>query len=129
MPLTVQTVCDFNPINPFAHADEAFKNQKLPKRIALNHIYRKLKRYPEKAQENYRKYLGEKLESSVEASIGSVTIPQYADCMHYVRTGQSYVLKPDENYHREFPSAPDKIFTHHAHHAYIYLIKNMMLDE
>ncbi len=129
MPLTVQTVYDFNPLNPFAHADEAFKNQKLPKRIALSHIYRKLKRHPEKAQENYRTYLGEKLESSVKKEVGNITIPEYTDCMHYVRTGQSLVLSPDENYHREFPSDPDKIFTHHAHHAYIFLIEHAMSKE
>jgi len=124
MPLSVQTTADFNPINPFTKVSESFKKQKLPQRIALNRVYNKLRRHPDKAVDNYIKYLGNKLESSVQSAAGEVQIPDYAPCMHYVRTGRSVVLKPDTTYHAEFPHNPDKIFTHHSHHAYIHQIRS-----
>ncbi|MDA3910900.1 MAG: lipase family protein [Bacteroidales bacterium] len=125
MPLSVQTTEDFNSINPFAKVSNRFKREKLPKRIALKRIYKLLKKHPEKAVRNYQKILGEKLTPSVNKAVGEITLPKFANSMHYVRTGQSYVLQPNELYHKRFPHNPDKIFTHHSHHAYICLINQI----
>jgi len=122
MPLSVQSTADFNPINPFAKVSEKFKQEKLPKRIALKRIYKLLKKHPEKAVKNYQKILGDKLTTRVNNAIGEITIPEFTNSMHYVRTGQSFILKPNEFYHEKFPHNPNKIFTHHSHHAYICLI-------
>lgn len=127
MPLSVQTTKDFNAINPFAKVSDRFKQEKLPKQIALKRIYKLLKKHPEKALKNYRNFFGEKLTPGICNAIGEITLPEFSNSMHYVRTGQSFVLQPNEAYHKKHPHNPDKIFTHHSHHAYICLI-NKIID-
>jgi hypothetical protein len=125
MPLSVQTTEDFNAINPFAKVSDRFKREKLPKRIALKRIYKLLKKHPEKAVTNYQNFLGDKLTPGVYNAIGEIILPDFSKCMHYVRTGQSFILQPNEVYHKKYPHNPDKIFTHHSHHAYICLINQI----
>jgi len=125
MPLSVQTTKDFNAINPFAKVSDKFKQEKLPKRIALKRIYKLLKKHPEKAMKNYQNFLGNKLTSGVNNAVGDISLPEFTNSMHYVRAGQSFILQPNAAYHEKYPHNPDKIFTHHSHHAYIFLIKQI----
>jgi hypothetical protein len=126
MPLAVQTVYDFNPINPFDAVGDVIGRTKPPQRIALRHVYRKLKRHPKRTMHYYRKYLGEKLKPTVDNHIQEIEFPDFVESMNYVRSGESVILTPTGAYHKSFPHNPENIFVHHSHHAYIMLIEEYM---
>ena len=65
VPISIQTLDDFNETNPFIHADDIIAKQKLTERIALKHVYKKLDKPTRKAQQNYQKYLGDEAHKMV----------------------------------------------------------------
>jgi len=125
VPLSIQTLDDFNATNPFLHIDELIKSQKLPARIVARHIYKKLDKPTRKAQKNYQKYLGELTEAMVKKKIDGLEVPEYVPTNNYVRTGTTIVLQPDADYWAEFPEDHKKIFNHHHHKPYLFLAERM----
>lgn len=121
-PFTVQTLDDFNETNPFKNADAIIKKQKFPTNIVLKHVYKKLDKPARKTQKNYEKYLGKMASKMVAKNLEGFVAPSYFSSSNYVRTGNTILLQPDAAYFLKFPESDTKIFTHHFHGAYLYLI-------
>ena len=127
VPFSLQTVHDFTEVNPFRHAEKEIKELKFPQRLVLKRIYTKLSKPSLKAQENYEKYLGEMVSKAVEKQIPSIQLPEYYESNNYVRTGQTIVLMPTEEYFDLFPNDPTNtaIWTHHGIKPYLFLIDRL----
>lgn len=125
VPISIQTVNDFNQTNPFVNARKGIKKQSFPKRVALNHVYGQLTKHTLRAQKRYQKYLGKKTSRFVKSQLKDIKIPKYVDSNHYVRTGNFIVLPVDETYYQRFPDSETKVFTHHMIQAYIYLAERL----
>lgn len=125
VPLTVQTVNDFNPTNPFSGAPAMIKKQKLMKRIALKYAYNSLSKPSLKAQKNYQKFLGNLASKTVSKNLNGYVPPEYYNSNDYVRTGTTIVLLADSAYFQKYPESKEKIFTHHFHPPYLYLTEKL----
>ncbi|UFH55722.1 lipase family protein [Spirosoma sp. KNUC1025] len=125
VPLTVQTVNDFNPTNPFAGAPAMIKKQKLIKRIALKYAYNSLSKPSLKAQKNYQKYLGKIASSTVRKNLNGYVPPEYYNSNDYVRTGNTIVLLADSAYFQKYPDSKENIFIHHFHPPYLNLAEKL----
>lgn len=126
VPLSVQTLDDFNKTNPFVFAKEYIKTQKFPNNLALKHVYKQLDKPSRTAQKRYQKYLGELTAKSVEKYIPGYSGPEYTSSSNYVRTGNTIVLLADEAYYKVYPNIPEKIFQHHFHMPYLYLLERQL---
>lgn len=124
-PVSVQTLNDFNTTNPFVNVQSVFKKQKFPKNVVMKHVFKKMEKPARKAQRNYEKYLGEMTSKLVESYLPDFIPPQYYPSSHYVRTGTSIVLNADEAYYKLFPDDKTKVFAHHAHTQYLYLLQQL----
>lgn len=120
-PISIQTLDDFNNTNPFKNAEQAIKQTKFPKRIALKKAYKDLSKPAKKAQRKYQKYLGKLVSTSVKSYLEEYEEPTYYNSNHYVRTGVIIVLMPDEEYNQLFPDSDEKLFVHHLMEAYMHL--------
>ena len=125
MPVSIQTLKDFNTVNPFINAKEIIKKQKFPKNLVLKHVLRKLDNPTKKAQKNYEKYLGKMTSKIVKQNIKDFTPPIYYSSNHYVRTGITIVLLPSDEYLKIYPDDPKILFPHHMHPQYLYLLERM----
>lgn len=125
VPMSIQTLNDFNIVNPFVNVDQIIKKQKLPARVVMKRIYKKLDKPTKKAQKNYEKYLGKMANKLVANKLEGLSVPDYVESNNYVRTGITIVLTPDQNYYDKFPNNPEAIFSHHFHHPYLYLAKRL----
>jgi pimeloyl-ACP methyl ester carboxylesterase len=125
VPLSIQTVNDFNATNPFAGAKGMIKKQKFLQRIVLRRVYNDLSRPALKAQRNYQKYLGRVAERTVAKNINGYVAPAYYNSNHYVRTGQTIVLRADSAYYTRFPDSQEKVFQHHFHPPYLFLAERL----
>ncbi|MCB0820892.1 MAG: lipase family protein [Bacteroidetes bacterium] len=123
VPFSIQTVDDFNEVNPFSDAKALINKQKQPIRFLLKKIYRKLSKPAKRARKNYQKYLGKYLSKIVSKKLDGTRPEEFFPSNNYVRTGQMWLLQPDEEYLKNNPMAHIKGFPHHMHHSYIYLIK------
>ncbi len=124
-PISIQTLDDFNKTNPFVHAEELIKQQKLPQRVALNFAYNKLDKPTRIAKDNYRKFLGEMTTKSIQEHIEGFRPPTFFDSNHYVRTGRTVVLFADEAYYERYPDNEEEPFIHHVFEPYLYLTERL----
>ena len=125
VPVTVQTVEDFNRPSPFTNARASIRKQKLKARIALGYAYNKLYKPTRKAQQNYQKILGDYTSKQVAALLPGFQAPRYFDSNDYVRTGNTITLLADEEYHRWNDRDSTFVFAHHFHPSYIYLAEKL----
>ena len=125
VPITIQTLDDFNETNPFVNAEEVIAQQKLTTRIALKRVYKKLNKPTRKAQKNYQRYLGDEAHKMVTEKIDGLKVPEYLPTSNYVRTGTHIILQPDEAYFQAFPNDSNDVFTHHTHRPYLYLTEKL----
>ena len=121
VPFSVQTIDDFNHVNPFRNAESTIKNQKFPERIVLKRIYNQLDKPTREAQRNFEKYLGNKATKLIQKTLPEFQMPEFYSSNNYVRTGNTIILQPDEEYLEKYPDNPDKIFMHHLHPPYLEL--------
>ena len=128
VPLTVQTLDDFNVTNPFVGAKGIIKKQKFPQRVALKYVYNRLSKPSRRAQKNYQKYLGNIAAGMVQKNIAGYTPSDYVNTNDYVRTGNTIVLLADAEYYKQFPDSREKIFMHHFHPPYLYLAQKLDLN-
>lgn len=127
VPFSIQTVNDFNATNPFANAKGAIRNEKFVRRIVLKSVYNSLSKPALKAQKNYQKYLGKVASNTVRKNLTDYVAPNYYNSNHYVRTGATIVLLADSAYYARYPDSKEKIFTHHFHPPYLYLMEKQWL--
>lgn len=127
VPFSIQTVNDFTAINPFRYANAVIKQQKFPQNIALRHIYNKLSRPGKKAQRNYQRYLGMMVSKMVRKQIPEYKNPNYFKSNYYVRTGNTIVLKPGNDYFSLYnnDAANKNIWQHHFPTQYLYLAERL----
>ena len=129
VPFSVQTVNDYNEINPFLYAKDVIKKQKFPKNLVLRHLYNKLDKPTKKAQRNFEKYLGEYISKQVGKRLPGVSVPGYYHSNHFVRTGTTILLKPTPEYYERFPAKKGDVFVNHYHQPYLFLIDKTKLEK
>lgn len=127
-PVTVQTLNDFNQVNPFINANGIIKKQSFFKRLALNYAYGKLRKPNDKAAKNYKKFLGTYIAKTIKKHLPYFEEPVYAPTIDYVRTGNTITLLADEDYFKLFSQDPEKIFIHHFHPPYLYLLDKLKME-
>ncbi len=125
MPISIQTLRDFNYSNPFTNAKWMIKKQKFPANLVLKHVYNQLDKPTKKAQKKYEKYLGDMAAQIIKQFIPEFEPPVLYSSNHYVRTGATIVLLPDDNYFQVYPDDSSKLFPHHFHDPYLFLLKQL----
>ena len=125
MPISIQTLKDFNNVNPFTNAKVLIKKQKFPANLVLKHVYNKLDKPTKQAQRNYEKFLGEMTSKIIKKNINGFSPPLYYSSNHYVRTGATIVLLPNDAYFKQFPDDSTKLFPHHFHAQYLLLLSQL----
>ncbi|QIP12527.1 lipase family protein [Spirosoma aureum] len=121
MPITIQTLEDFNQTNPFANIPDLLKKQKFPKNLALKYVFNKLSKPAQKARKNYQKYLGQFAGKYVKTNLKEYIPPTFYQSSHYVRTGTFVILLADEAYFKKYPDNKKTIFVHHLLEPYLNL--------
>ncbi|MDJ1480758.1 META domain-containing protein [Cytophagaceae bacterium YF14B1] len=129
VPLSVQTIHDFNTTNLFANARGIIKKQKFFQRIALNYVYNRLSKPSLKAQKRYQNYLGKMAYKLVKKNLNGYISPDYYSSNNYVRTGSIIVLLADEEYYKLYPDNKEKVFVHHFHAPYMYLTEKLAWNQ
>ncbi len=124
-PISIQAVNDFSEVNPFVNAKSAIKKQKFPKNMVLRHVYNQLEKPTRKAQKKYERYLGKMTSKIISETIEGYVAPEFYQSNHYVRTGTTIVLLPDEEYYIKYPNDPAQIFIHHPHPPYLELLERL----
>jgi len=122
-PFSIQTTADFNPANPFVLAKSAIKKAPLSKRLVMQYMYNSLDKPTKKANRRYQNRLGKTLEQFVRKTLPEFESPRYFNSNNYARTGLPVVLYADPEYYEYFPVDPEKIWTHHAFEAYLFLTR------
>ncbi|MDR7131447.1 hypothetical protein J2X69_003811 [Algoriphagus sp. 4150] len=127
VPFSVQTVDDFTSVNPFRHAKAVIKKQKFPVNIGLKRAYNQLSKPSQKAQKNYEKYLGKMVSQAVKKQLPAFERPVYYKSNYYVRTGNTIVLRADEEYFEIYSNSTDNpnIWQHHLPEQYLFLAQKL----
>ncbi len=127
VPFSIQTVDDFTNVNPFRGAKQTIKKQKLPARVALNHVYRKLSKPARQAQKNYERYLGNFVSKAVKKQLPDIKLPAYYQSNYYMPAGETIVLYPGEDYFELWNNDPanPNIWQHHFLVQYLYLAEKL----
>lgn len=125
VPFSVQTIYDFNTVNPFKDAKRLIKKTTGAKQILLKHVYRQLSKHPLKAQKKYERFLGHYLYKGIKRTLPDFEEPVYSKSNDYVRIGRTIVLLADEAYYKEYPDKINSVFCHHFFYQYYYLIAKL----
>ncbi|QJD95012.1 lipase family protein [Mucilaginibacter robiniae] len=120
-PFSIQTVHDFNTLNPFSNINEGTKNQSLLIRLYIKHVYNRLAKPPVRAVKNNQKYLGHLVYKFIKKTLPQFTEPAYAPTNLYVSCGTPIILMPNADYRQKFPDDTKNVFTHHLFWPYYYL--------
>lgn len=123
-PAVVQTINDFNEVNPFVDAKNTIKKQKFGLKIAMKVVYRNLVKPTHKAQQKNQKYLGNKTTKLVKKTLPELKLPPFANTSNYARAGNFITLQGNNDYYVLFPKDKERVFLHHLWDAYLYLIAN-----
>lgn len=124
-PISIQTLNDFNNVNPFTNASTLINKQKFPDKMVLKHIYNQLDKPTKRAQQKYEQYMGNMTSKIIKQHIKGYIPPEYYSSNHYVRTGTTIVLLPDDEYFKTYPDDPSRLFPHHFHAAYLALLDKL----
>jgi hypothetical protein len=125
VPISVQTMNDFNTTNPFKNARKIIRKLPFPKNILVGYMHNQLDKYNRKAVKQYQRYLGKVASKFVSKKLKGYKSPEYYDSSNYVRTGNMVILKPDAEYYEKFPDNDTTLFVHHGIKAYIYLAQKI----
>ncbi len=128
-PFSIQTLSDFNAVNPFSGVEKTLKKQRLPVRWYIGRIYRKMDKSTRKAEREFRKHLGHTLYGQVKKALPDFPEPEYAEGSNYMRAGIPVVLLPDEAYRKEFPDDKEKVFMHHGFWPYYLLVQKWYVSD
>jgi hypothetical protein len=120
-PFSLQTISDFNDVNPFRSFKEDLKDKPFTKRMVFKHVFNKLTKPSFKVQKEYKKYMGQVLSKYIEKDLTGLVPPEFTNSSYYSRTGTTIVLNPDEAYYRKFKDSGNDDFIHHHVTSYLYL--------
>lgn len=124
-PFSLQTLRDYNTLNPFTDVSKQLNKQSFLVRLYLKHVYNRLNRTSGKAQRVFTKYLGKTLYKQVKKSLPQYRQPTYAASMNYMRAGVPIVLQPDDAYREQFPDSSKNVFIHHGLWPYYGMMKRI----
>lgn len=124
-PLSVQAITDFNTTNPFANAGSLISKQPFPKNLAMKYAFNKLNNASKTANRRYERYLGRTVSAYIKKSLPGFQEPEYTKSFDYVRVGPTVVLLADDDYYRQYPDNPKKVFIHHLIDAYLFLTNKL----
>ncbi|WP_300664920.1 lipase family protein [Fluviicola sp.] len=124
-PFSIQTVRDFNAINPFQDAKKAIKKLPLIPRLVVRHMYNKMDRPTKKSQKRFEKYLGRKLGKLMTKNLKGFEPPQLSHSSAFTRCGNYIILYPDVDYYRKFPQDPQEKFMNHMLEPYLLLLDKL----
>lgn len=128
VPMSIQTVNDFNVVNPFSDAKKAIGQLPLKQRVAGKYVYNKLDKPTRKAQRNYTRFLGSTAGNFVRRELPELETPAYVESNLYVRTGAIITLLPDSGYLARFPQSKETPFVNHMLDPYLYLLERWTQD-
>lgn len=128
VPMSIQTVGDFNGVNPFSDAKKAMGQLPLKQRVAGKYVYNKLDKPTRKAQRNYTRFLGSTAGNFVRRELPELETPAYVESNLFVRTGAIVTLLPDSGYHARFPQKKETPFVNHMLDPYLYLLERWTPD-
>lgn len=120
-PVSVQTLRDLNPVNPFADVRTIAKTLPFPKNIMARILYAQLSKPSLKAQRRNNRYLGKYLARTVKKHLPLYQPPPFFPSSNYIRTGITIVLKPDSMYSARQNVTSQNLFIHHLFSAYYNL--------
>lgn len=120
-PFSLQTLKDFNEVNPFINIKPALKNTHFLVRLYAMHVFNKLNRSSEKASKKFRKVLGSTLYKMIRKHLPQFPEPRYVHSMNYMPAGTPIILMPYKNYDEDFPYNGKNVFIHHGLEAYYLL--------
>ncbi|MGN6417821.1 MAG: lipase family protein [Pseudobacter sp.] len=124
-PFSLQTLRDFNNLNPFTDMDKALKKQSWLVRLYLKRVYGRMNRKSNKAQRVFTKYLGTTISKQVKQAMPQLRIPEYQPNMNFTRAGVPIVLQPDTDYLKQYPDSGDRVFIHHGLMPYYLLTQRI----
>lgn len=124
-PFSLQSLNDFNEVNPFANVKGALKKQPLLARWYLNHAFNSLGRTSRRAQKKFRKYLGKVVFKQVKKYLPQLKEPVYVPGSTYMRAGAPVILMPDEPYKKEHTFDGKNVFLHHMPISYYTLTQRL----
>lgn len=123
LPFTVQTSDDFLENSPLYSTASLIKEQKIPHKVILSYIYKKLDESSRKALSNYQKFLGDKMGEVIKRHLCEYNLPEYYPSNNYVKAGNYYILSGDEEYYKQFSlHSQQSHIEHHSPAAYYYLL-------
>ena len=120
---SVQTLTDFNPLNPFLNVDDILKKQSFLARWFIKRKYNKMKNGVRTAQDRFEKNLGGQVYKFVKKILPQLKEPVYVHDNNYQRAGVPIVLQPDAEYYKVYPNETTNIFQHHLFAPYYLLAK------
>jgi len=121
-PFSLQSVHDFNALNPFAGVGTALKKQPMLVRWYLNHSFNAMSRVSRRSQKRFQKYLGRGVYKQVKKFLPQFKQPDYAPGSNYMRAGTPIILMPDEQYAKEHVPDGKNVFLHHMPVGYYKLM-------
>ncbi|MFI5134452.1 MAG: lipase family protein [Chitinophagales bacterium] len=124
-PFSIQTINDFNEVNPFVDVNAIIGKEKFPANIILKRTYRRLANPPKQAQRRFERITGKSAYKEVKKVLPEFVQPTYYPSNDYVRTGIPIVLIPDEGYYKLFPYDSKQLFIHHLVAPYYYLAERV----
>lgn len=121
-PFSIQTLRDFNPVNPFKDVKPALKKQPFLIRIFARRIYNRMDRATRTAEKRFRKTLGKMVYAQVKKYKPNLPQPTYASVNNYMRAGSPIILQPNDAYRKRFPEDGKNVFVHHLLTPYYFLV-------
>lgn len=121
-PFSLQSLKDFNAVNPFENIKPSLKGANLLVRLYANHTFNKLDRSSAKAARKFRKVLGHKMYLLIKKSLPQLKEPVYAPSMNYMTAGSPIILMTYKGYDKQYPFDGKNYFIHHGLDTYYQLI-------
>lgn len=130
-PISVQTLNDFAPINPYSERDSMVKNMNLIDRIIFGYITSKVKNSLDDSKDILKNYMGKEIFSaSISKFLPNLSEPVMADDMYYYPCGVPVVLLAGEDYFEFLKSHPQPsyLFENHLTEPYYYLLNKIYFE-
>ncbi|MEO5683580.1 MAG: lipase family protein [Chitinophagaceae bacterium] len=125
---SVQTLTDFNPLNPFNNVEDVLKKQSLITRWFIKYKYKRLKNGVRHAQKRFERNLGGMVFKFVKKVLPQLQEPSYMHDNNYQRTGVPIVLQPDAEYYKLYPNTGTNVFQHHMFAPYYLLAQKYYVE-
>lgn len=120
-PFSVQTLDDFNEINPFNHMGPALKKANWLIRLYARHLYKQLNGSTQNANKRLKKILGDKVYTEVHKALPQFPKPGFAASTNYMPAGTPIILMPYPGYDQRFHFDGKNVFLHHGLKPYYLL--------